>query len=52
MEAAGGAAAIPFAEATAVESLGAERFNATIHPGWGTGPSPHGGYVAAIVLRA
>ncbi|MDQ3932999.1 MAG: thioesterase family protein [Actinomycetota bacterium] len=44
--------AATFAEATAIEGRGEGRFRGTILPGWGTGPSPHGGYVAAIVLRA
>ena len=46
-----GERAATFAEATAVEDLGGGRYGGTIHPGWGTGPSPHGGYVAASVLR-
>ena len=41
-----------FAAATALQRTGDGRFGGTILPGWGTGPSPHGGYVAAIVLRA
>jgi acyl-CoA thioesterase len=37
---------------TAVEPLGDGRFAATIHREWWVGRGPHGGYVAAIVLRA
>ena len=37
---------------TAVAPLGDGRFSATIDRAWWVGRGPHGGYVAAIVLRA
>jgi acyl-CoA thioesterase len=37
---------------TAVTQLSAGAFAATIAPGWRAGRGPHGGYLAAILLRA
>jgi acyl-CoA thioesterase len=37
---------------TAVEALGDGRFTAMIASGWRAGRGPHGGYIAAILLRA
>ena len=38
--------------ATAVERVDDDRFSATIAPGWWVVRGPHGGYIAAILLRA
>jgi acyl-CoA thioesterase len=37
---------------TAVEALGDGRFAATVARGWRAGRGPHGGYLAAMLLRA
>ena len=37
---------------TAVTQLSDGTFAATIAPGWRAGRGPHGGYLAAILLRA
>jgi acyl-CoA thioesterase len=37
---------------TAVEALGGGRFAATVASGWRAGRGPHGGYLAAMLLRA
>jgi acyl-CoA thioesterase len=41
-----------FREATAVAPAGDDRWRGEIHRGWRGGGGPHGGYVAAIVVRA
>lgn len=41
-----------FDRETQLITLGEGRFDATIHPGWGTRRSPNGGYLMAILLRA
>lgn len=46
------AALTRFDRDTAVQALGDGRFAATIDRGWWVQRGPHGGYVAAIVLRA
>jgi acyl-CoA thioesterase len=37
---------------TAVAALGDGRFDATVASGWRAGRGPHGGYIAAMLLRA
>lgn len=37
---------------TAVQALGDGRFAATVASGWRAGRGPHGGYIAAMLLRA
>jgi acyl-CoA thioesterase len=37
---------------TAVTALGDGRFDATVASGWRAGRGPHGGYIAAMLLRA
>jgi acyl-CoA thioesterase len=37
---------------TAVAALGEGRFEATVASGWRAGRGPHGGYIAAMLLRA
>jgi acyl-CoA thioesterase len=37
---------------TAVAALGEGRFDATVAVGWRAGRGPHGGYIAAMLLRA
>jgi acyl-CoA thioesterase len=41
-----------FEEQTAVEETTPGRYAASVHPGWWVVKGPHGGYLAAIVLRA
>jgi acyl-CoA thioesterase len=41
-----------FDDQTAVEELAPGRYSAHVHPGWWVVRGPHGGYLAAIVLRA
>jgi acyl-CoA thioesterase len=41
-----------FDRQTAIRALGAGRFSAEIADGWRAGRGPHGGYLAAILLRA
>jgi acyl-CoA thioesterase len=41
-----------FEEQTSVEEIGPGVFAGQIHPGWWVVRGPHGGYLAAIVLRA
>jgi acyl-CoA thioesterase len=41
-----------FEKATAVEDLGRGRYRAEIDPRWKVVKGPHGGYLAAIILRA
>jgi acyl-CoA thioesterase len=41
-----------FDRATAVEGLGDGRYAATVASGWRAGRGPHGGYLAAMLLRA
>ena len=41
-----------FADATAVRSLGAGRYAATVHEGWDIGGNANGGYLLAIAGRA
>lgn len=41
-----------FEDETAVEEQGAGSFSARVHPGWWVVRGPHGGYLAAIILRA
>jgi acyl-CoA thioesterase len=41
-----------YEKATQVERLTEDEFSAAIHPGWWVVRGPHGGYMAAILLRA
>lgn len=41
-----------YRQATAVERVDEGVFSASIHPGWWVVRGPHGGYMAAIILRA
>lgn len=41
-----------FSDSTAVEPDGNGAYNATVDPGWWVFRGPHGGYVAAMILRA
>lgn len=41
-----------FEEHTAVRDVGPGEYSAAVHPGWWVVKGPHGGYLAAIVLRA
>ena len=42
----------PFERDTAVAPLGEDRFAAVVAEAWRAGRGPHGGYLAAIILRA
>jgi hypothetical protein len=42
----------PFDRDTAVRRIGPTRFQAEVAPSWSTARGPHGGYLAAIALRA
>jgi acyl-CoA thioesterase len=41
-----------FEEQTSVSETGPGTFTASVHPGWWVVRGPHGGYLAAIILRA